>query len=121
MTTFLAFFAMLVVAHAMADYPLQGDYLAARKNPWLVRTLSARNDDHSPWWWAMTMHCSIHGGFVWFVTGVWWLGLIEVIAHFFIDYAKCRGLFTASQDQGAHIGCKVFYALMATSLGASLS
>lgn len=114
MTEFFAFLAMLIVAHALADYPLQGDFLARAKNPWAPIP-------GVPWYWAMGSHAAIHGGFVWFVTGVWWMGLAEFVLHTLIDLGKCRGLLDFNEDQFGHLACKVTYAAMAAGMGVAIT
>jgi hypothetical protein len=95
----------LVVGHAVADYPLQGDFLARAKN----RTAPIPG---FPWWQALGAHAVIHAGAVALVTGVWWLGLAEAAIHAVTDDAKCRGRLTLNQDQAIHIGCKIVWALV---------
>lgn len=96
----------LVVGHALCDYPLQGDFLARAKNV----TVPIPG---VPWWQAMLAHSIIHGGAVWLVTGIWWLGALETGAHFAIDHAKCRGAISFNYDQFAHIVCKVVWFALA--------
>lgn len=103
-------FALMVFAHALADYPLQGDFLSKAKN----RTAPIPG---VPWWQAMAAHAVIHGGFVALITGHWWLGALEVAIHAATDDAKCRGRLTFNQDQAIHVACKFAWALIAWSLG----
>lgn len=98
-------FAMLI-AHALADYPLQGDFLARAKN-------RAAPIPGVPWYQALGAHALIHGGFVWAITGSAWLGLAEVVAHFAIDDLKCRGKLSFNQDQSLHLICKIIWAVIA--------
>lgn len=95
----LHLFGALVAAHAVCDYPLQGDFLARAKNP-------AAPIPGVPWVWAMSAHCAIHAGAVGWLTGSLALALFEFAAHFAIDVAKCRGRITFGQDQGLHLLCK---------------
>ena len=97
--------ARLLVAHFVCDYPLQGDFLAKAKN-------GAQPIPGVPWQWAMLAHCSIQAGGVWFATGSWIVALLEFVAHWVIDCAKCNGLLTFGQDQFAHVGCKVLWAVV---------
>lgn len=92
-------FGALMVAHALADYPLQGDFLARAKN----RTAPIPG---VPWWQALGAHALIHGGAVGLITGVWWLGLAEALSHAAIDDMKCRGRIDFNSDQLAHAACK---------------
>jgi len=89
----------LIAAHALCDYPLQGDFLAKAKNR------------HAPipgvpWEQALGAHAAIHGGAVALITGVWWLGVMEAIAHFVIDDLKCSNRIGFRLDQTLHIACK---------------
>jgi hypothetical protein len=43
------------------------------------------------------------------VTGSYALGVLELIFHTTIDYARCDGFFTFRQDQTAHAVCKAYY------------
>lgn len=85
--------------HCLADYPLQGDFLAKAKNP-LAPVPGV------PWWQAMWSHALIHGAGVAALTGIWWLGLLEMFAHALIDEAKCRHWISFREDQGLHVACK---------------
>lgn len=117
----------LLVGHSLCDYPLQGEYLAAAKR---------MNSGHStPWWIALTAHSLIHAGMVFLVTGNFAFGLLELAAHWLIDFLKCNGAFDGSPpipyemkpnqdwtptpaqlrraftlDQALHVGCKVLWA-----------
>lgn len=99
-----AFLAM-IGAHALADYPLQGDFLAKGKN---------RNAPMPgcPWWQLLSAHSAIHGLFVGIITKRPMLGVVEAIIHAVTDDAKCRGRISYNQDQGIHIACKVVWAVL---------
>jgi hypothetical protein len=99
-------FALLVVAHMLADFPLQGQFLSEAKNRFFpVPTV--------PWVWPMAAHSIIHGGAVWMVTGIWWLGALEAGCHFVIDDNKCARRITFTQDQLFHISLKALWAAIA--------
>lgn len=100
MTSGLTLFLALVVAHALCDYPLQGDFLSRAKN-------RAAPIAGVPWYQAMGAHAAIHAGAVALLTGSVWLGLAEFVAHFIIDDLKCRGRLTFNADQAAHLACKL--------------
>ena len=95
-------FALLIAGHALADYPLQGDFLARGKN----RTAPIPG---IPWQHPLAAHSAIHGGVVRVVTGSVWLGIAEAVAHWFIYDAKCRGRFGYHTDQALHVACKVLW------------
>ena len=96
-------FALLVFGHFLADYPLQGDFLARAKN-------RAHPIPGAPWIQALGAHAGIHAGFVFVLTGNLWLGLAEWVAHAAIDDAKCRGKIGFHLDQGLHLACKLLWA-----------
>lgn len=122
METWLTLLFWLLVAHALADYPLQGDFLAKAK-------------DHTagvpgvPWIQALGAHALIHGGMVAAFTGSIVLGLAEMACHAVIDYGKSAGWLTPTLlgdgparytaamqrayhlDQLAHAICKVAWVL----------
>lgn len=98
---------LLLAAHALADYPLQGDFLAKAKN----RTAPIPG---VPWWQALGAHAAIHAGMVLVITGSPLLACAEALAHFAIDDAKCRGRLTFNADQLLHVLCKVLWVLAAS-------
>jgi hypothetical protein len=107
--SWIGLFAALVVAHVICDYPLQGDFLARAKN----RTAPIPG---VPWWQALGAHSIMHGGAVWLLTGIPFLGLAEVVAHAATDDAKCRGRISFNTDQGIHIACKLVWAIIAVAM-----
>jgi len=96
----------LLAVHAVCDYPLQGQFLSDAKRPNGVRGF--------PWQLALASHSLIHAGGVALVTGSWWLGAAEFVAHGAIDYLKCRNRIGIWTDQAAHAACKVVWAVLAT-------
>lgn len=102
--TLAEIFACMLIGHAIADYPLQGDWLSKAKNPTL---------DLVPgqviWPMALLSHAAIHAGAVKLVTGSWLCAGLEFVAHTAIDYWKCRGCLTYNGDQILHVLCKFFW------------
>lgn len=96
----------LMVGHALADYPLQGDFLSNAKN---------RNTPIGKIFWphALTAHSLIHGGFVAILTGSVALGLAETIIHGITDWLKCENIISLNTDQIVHIACKFVWAYLA--------
>lgn len=88
---------MLLAAHWLCDYPLQGDFLAKAKQAGPLRV------------YHLVAHAGIHGGAVALVTGSLWLGLLEWALHTVIDELKVRGKTSFAVDQALHIGCKLAY------------
>ncbi|MET4341935.1 DUF3307 domain-containing protein [Bradyrhizobium sp. RT9a] len=95
------------IAHALCDYPLQGDWLSRAKNPTLVLVPGERI-----WPLALLSHAAIHAGAVQIITGSWVLAGCEVAAHTLIDYGKCRALLGYNIDQGLHLACKVLWLIL---------
>lgn len=105
MTPEIQMFGLLVFGHALADYPLQGDFLSRAKNHTAPIT-------GVPWYQALAAHCVIHAGFVGLITGSMTLAIAELIVHAIIDHAKCSGRFGFNADQTLHVIFKavwVFY------------
>ena len=98
---------LLFAAHALADYPLQGDFLAQAKNK---HTEIGRGI----WPHALFAHVMIHGGFVLLLTGSIWLALAEVAIHAVTDSMKCDRIIGFHTDQFIHLACKIGWALIAT-------
>ncbi|MGI9243403.1 MAG: DUF3307 domain-containing protein [Verrucomicrobiales bacterium] len=100
----------LVIGHSLADFPLQGEFLAIGKE------MDGRLDEFtgSTWptgTWAacLTFHALIHGGMVWAISGSVRLGAVEFVLHWLIDLAKSAGLMGFFVDQSLHILCKIAY------------
>lgn len=108
---FTLFFA-LVIGHAVCDFPLQGQFLAAGKN----RHIKMPDPEGEPfpgnlWAYCLTAHSLVHAGMVWLVTGSALFGLIEFVCHWAIDYGKCEKWTNFTGDQALHILCKVGFAV----------
>lgn len=88
---------LLLAAHWVADYPLQGDFLAKAKQAGPLRV------------YHLVAHAGIHAGAVLLVTGSVILALVEWVAHTAIDEVKVRGVTGFADDQLLHIACKCAY------------
>lgn len=95
------------IAHALCDYPLQGDWLSNAKNPTLALLPGERI-----WPLALLSHAGIHAGAVQIITGSWLLAGCEFFAHGWIDYGKCRGFVGYNVDQALHLACKVLWLIL---------
>lgn len=113
MYTFVLTLCVLVACHALADYPLQGDWLSKAKN----HRLSAVPGE-TVWPLALLCHSSVHGLAVGLVTGHLTLGVLETVLHALIDYTKCDGRITYNEDQFLHLLLKVAWAWAAVTLPA---
>ena len=104
---FLAMFFLMVAFHFIADFPLQGDYLARGKFG-LLDTPELRIKH-----WCMIAHCCIQAVFVGLITTSLVLALCEFTAHLIIDTSKVDNKITFNQDQFAHLFCKLVWATLA--------
>lgn len=91
---------LLFAAHALCDYPLQGDFLAKAKNFTLNPT---------GWRTGLLAHVLIQGGAVCWLTHSVVLGVAELLVHAVTDYAKCAGRINSTTDQAIHYACKVLW------------
>lgn len=100
----LLLFFKLLIGHAVADYPLQGDTMVKGKNRhnpiWGV-----------PWWYWLTAHSLINAGAVLVITGNGWCAVTEFVLHWVIDFSKCDNWINPHGDQFLHVLCKLGYAL----------
>ena len=99
----------LAIGHALADFPLQGEFLAMCKNRRHLIRLKDPNLPPEMWVTCMAAHCLIHAGMVWAITGSVVLGAVELVVHWMLDMAKCEGKTGFTLDQIMHILCKVVY------------
>jgi hypothetical protein len=98
---------LMIAGHAYADFGLQTPWHSAAKRP--------GNSTGIPWFVGLAMHSLIHGGIVALVTGLWWLGAAEALAHAGIDAGKGRGCYGAITDQILHFACKIIWVIIAIS------
>jgi len=101
---------ILLSAHALCDYPLQGDFLAKAKNSNDKDIVKFMGEGF--WVHALVSHSLIHGGAVALVTGSVALGVAETICHALIDHGKCQNKFNIHVDQALHVACKVLWVFM---------
>lgn len=98
----LVLFAALAVSHFVADFPLQGDFLARNK----VRSNAG---SISEWIVSLCAHSAIQAGGVWIVTGSPVFAAVEFVLHGLIDLAKGERKFGLIPDQLLHLACKAGY------------
>jgi hypothetical protein len=108
LTSALVLLFAFAIGHAIADFPLQGDFLSRGKNrnappPTLADGKGCPAD---LWVYLMSAHCLVHAGFVWLICGYPILALAEFVLHWAIDWAKCEGKTTFAVDQWLHIASK---------------
>jgi hypothetical protein len=95
---------LLLLWHALADFPLQGDFLAIHKDPTYDLSVPTGGKPHNYLWgWCMGAHCMIHAGGVYLITGAWQAAVFEFATHWVIDWTKCHGRISFNQDQVFHL------------------
>ena len=104
MTIVFDTFLVLLLAHLLLDYPLQGRFLSRAKN---------RYDpvQHVPWYQAMFAHTAMHGIAVGLITGIWLFTLLEMAIHWWTDDRMCGGEHTYNQNQAINIFTKFVWAV----------
>lgn len=95
-------FILLMVAHFLCDYALQGDFMAKAKN-------HRAPIPGVPWLTVLISHAATHAGFVALITGSALFGVIELVIHSATDYLKCNGQLTFNQDQAIHLVTKIAF------------
>ena len=104
----LPVFLALLIAHALCDHPLQGQFLALNKNRhYLPKDEQLRTT--TLWPYCLSAHALIHAGGVWLVTGSQLLGIIELVLHWIIDLLKEEKIINLHVDQLLHLLCKAAY------------
>lgn len=94
-----------MVVHALADFPLQGSFIARQKS-------RAHADSRSDWIVALSAHCVIHAGGVWLVSGSLAFAAIGFCLHGLIDLGKGEEKYGIAVDQLFHVTCKLGYVLV---------
>lgn len=103
MTILARLFFLLCFGHALADQPLQNEWLTRAKRGLI---------EGCPVWFGLFMHSLIHAGFVLLFTGSLTLGIAELLCHASIDAAKNAECFGMRTDQVLHIGCKIVWVML---------
>jgi Protein of unknown function (DUF3307) len=101
-------FWLLLIAHALTDYPLQGRFIAEHKNPG-----SPALAGECIWPWVLSAHALINAGGVLVVTGSLTLSALEAALHWLIDYGKGRRAYGFHLDQALHVASKLLLAFAA--------
>ena len=101
---------LLIVGHALADFVLQTDVMAKWKNRHNAPTEIPDYQKYVPCWpYWLTSHALVHGGAVYLITGSLFLGTVETVLHWGIDFIKREGWTDPNEDQALHFVCKVGY------------
>jgi len=115
----MEWFELLIVlglCHWLADFGLQSDTMAIRKN-WrndekMEKEWIKKNPDRpyqSKWIYYLTGHAWIHGAVIYLFTGILWITIVEIFVHFLVDMLKISGFTQIHQDQLIHLMSKLCY------------
>lgn len=112
---------ILLFLHALADFTLQTDVMAKGKN----RKGEIKSYEHwvnilgrdpkrfkKCWFYWLSAHALIHGGLIGLIFGNWYIALIEVCAHWIIDFIKCEEKLNPHQDQFCHLIFRIIYGVL---------
>lgn len=124
---FLANLIVYEMAHCLADTALQPEFMSKGKNRTYPLDLSKVPAGQKPiklWWHWLTHHSMIHGlavlSVTYFLTGnkdlAVILGSCEVLAHWIIDYFKCKNVYNPHIDQLLHLTTKLIYSIIVAKL-----
>ena len=102
----------LLVAHALSDVVGQSERMAKYKRRAYWQEQGVRP---AHWGYWLLAHGLLNGLGVALVTGKWWLGVCETVAHALIDWGKCEEHYNVHIDQFLHLACKVSWAWLAIS------
>ncbi len=94
---------LLFAGHFLADFPLQGEYIAKMKNRHYVpEYLPEGQKPTSVWFYALTAHAFIHGLMVFLITQSLMMALIQTVSHWIFDFMKCENVTSPHTDQIIH-------------------
>ncbi len=108
---------LLLMAHAVTDFPLQGPVMAKAKNRHTVPDNVLPGQTPTPtWFYWLTAHALINAAGVYVVTQRIGLAVAEFVCHWCIDFLKCENVTNPHQDQALHLLCKVAEAAVKAGL-----
>ncbi len=102
---------LLIAGHMLADFALQNQWVATNKNRHARNGYTPDEQDKMEkiWPWLLTAHAFHHGLMVFFFTQKLWLGVLETVVHWLIDYGKTEKLYGFHVDQVLHITSKLVW------------
>ncbi len=103
----LEIFILLIMGHFVCDFTLQNERMAIEKVKGKDITLN--------WKWWLISHSCTHGLAVTLITSNVFLGLMEIILHWIIDWLKGKNYYSLTIDQILHITCKLTWTIILCS------
>tara|TARA_B100001250_G_C19345591_1_gene591010 strand:+ start:245 stop:532 length:288 start_codon:yes stop_codon:yes gene_type:complete len=95
------------MGHFVCDFTLQNERMAIEKVKGKDITLN--------WKWWLISHSCTHGLAVTLITSNVFLGLMEIILHWIIDWLKGKNYYSLTIDQILHITCKLTWTIILCS------
>lgn len=111
MDEFARLLFLLVAGHAIGDFALQTDWIAANKERPKNNGMNSECKRQTIWPYVLAAHSLHHGLIVFLITQRLSLGIAETIVHGISDFAKGERYFGFQTDQWIHIGSKLLWAL----------
>lgn len=105
----------LIIGHAFADFPLQGKFLAIRKNRHIKSIDYTGDSPPQLWIYCLSAHALVHAGTAWLILAGFGVAtavvyaFIEFVLHWVIDFGKCEKWTNFHQDQALHVLSKAVY------------
>ena len=93
---------LLFAGHFLADFPLQGEYLAKMKNRHNAPDVPPGQKPTTVWFYALTAHAMIHGLVVFLITGRMDMMVVQFVSHWIADFMKCENITNPHSDQIIH-------------------
>lgn len=105
--------AKLLFAHAIGDFGLQSEIMAYGKNRHnKPKNVPVGQQPIPVWIWWLSAHALINGAMFYLLTGSIFIGILESVSHFIIDFAKTENLSTPTTDQIYHLITILFYLVL---------
>ena len=104
-------FVWMIFAHALGDMALQTEFMGKYKSKLYPFHSNGREFPHF-WVFVLSSHALTCGAVVAIITGLWWLGVLEAIFHWIIDYMSTNRRITFWQDQTLHLFSKIVWVIL---------
>ena len=113
----ITWFWVLLAGHCLSDTSLQTNAMGGGKNRNKgidYTRVPAGQKPLNLWYMWLTHHSCIHGLVVYLLTQNVYLGMIETLSHWIIDFFKCENKYGPHIDQMLHLLFKLGYAIYLT-------
>ncbi len=103
---------LMLFAHAVGDAALQTQWMATYKHA--NSPFHAHGKEYPHFWiFVLASHALTCGAMVYlFSGGLIWIGVIEAVSHFIVDYGSTHRWWNFGIDQGLHLLTKILLVLI---------